>query len=177
MNNFCQSICDYFFENALSLEEEFEIPIAHETHRRRPLFSPMNSLAILRQLPKLKINADLSHWCCVTESMLEDHTEAIKLVGKQAIHIHCRVGYENGPQVPNPAAPEWGEHLAKFEEWWKIIIIAYKQRGETEITITPEYGPPSYMQTTPFENKPVADLWNVCLWSSERFRKLFEESI
>jgi len=27
------------------------------------------------------------------------------------------------------------------------------------------------MQTTPFDNKPVADLWDVCLWSAGRFRK------
>jgi len=166
-----------FFEDALWAEKEFRIPIAHETHRRRPFFSPTNSLAIMQKLPELKVNADLSHWCCVTESMLEDHSEALKLIGDRAIHIHCRVGYENGPQVPNPAAPEWAAHLAIFEEWWKLIIIAHKQRGETELTITPEYGPPSYMQTTPCENKPVADLWNVCLWSAERFRALFKKSI
>src|SRR5258708_2686468 len=32
-----------FFEEALLVEKEFGIPIAHETHRRRPLFSPMNA--------------------------------------------------------------------------------------------------------------------------------------
>ncbi len=165
-----------FFEDALLIEKEFGIPIAHETHRRRPLFTPMNALALMQKFPELKINVDLSHWCCVTESMLEDHREAIKLVASRAIHIHSRVGYENGPQVPNPFAPEWASHLAKFEEWWKLIISEHKKRGEAELTITPEYGPPSYMQLVPFKNKPVADLWEVCLWSAERFRKLFAET-
>jgi sugar phosphate isomerase/epimerase len=162
-----------FFNGALLLERQIGIPIAHETHRRRPLFSPMNTLQILREIPELKINADLSHWCCVTESMLEDHQEAIELAARRAIHIHTRVGYENGPQVPDPRAPEWADHLAKFEEWWKLIIDEHKKREEEELTITPEYGPPSYMQTIPFENKPVADLWEVCLWSAERFREMF----
>ena len=166
-----------FFEGALWIEKEFGIPIAHETHRRRPLFSPMNALEILLEFPEIKTNADLSHWCCVTESMLEDHAEAIELAASRAIHIHCRVGYENGPQVPDPRAPEWAAHLAKFEKWWKMIIAKHKNRSEEELTVTPEYGPPSYMQTIPFENKPVADLWEICLWSAERFRKMFKDVI
>jgi hypothetical protein len=160
-----------FFDGAIAAEKEFGIPIAHETHRRRPLFSPMNALALMKKNPELRINADLSHWCCVTESMLEDHDEAVRLAAERTIHIHSRVGYENGPQVPDPRAPEWTGHFAKFELWWKIIIDNHKKRTAEELTITPEYGPPSYMQTTPFDNKPVADLWDVCLWSAERFRK------
>ncbi len=166
-----------FFEGGLQVEKEFGIPIAHETHRRRPLFSPMNAMTLIRELPELQLNADLSHWCCVTESMLEDHAEAIELAAKRAIHIHCRVGYENGPQVSDPRAPEWAAHLTKFESWWKMIIAEHFMRGEAELTITPEYGPPSYMHTTPFENKPVADLWDVCLWSAERFRKLYASCV
>jgi hypothetical protein len=166
-----------FFEAALWIEKEFGIPIAHETHRRRPLFSPMNALGLMRELPELKINADLSHWCCVTESMLVDHAEVIALAASRTIHIHSRVGYENGPQVPDPRAPEWAAHLTKFESWWKLIIDEHKKRGEEELTFTPEYGPPNYMQTIPFENKPVSDLWEVCLWSAERFRKMFASCV
>ncbi len=164
-----------FFRETLMIEKEFGIPVAHETHRRRPLFSPMNGFALMQELPELKINADLSHWCCVTESMLEDHSESIDLAASRAIHIHSRVGYENGPQVPDPRAAEWVGHLAKFEEWWKLIIAEHSKRGEEELTITPEYGPPSYMHTIPFENKPVADLWDVCLWSAEIFRKMSDD--
>ena len=160
-----------FFEKALRIEEQFGIPIAHETHRRRPLFSPMNAVAILQRFEKLKINADLSHWCCVTESMLEDHAEAIALIARNTIHIHSRVGYENGPQVSDPRILEWAGHLAKFEGWWKQIIDTAKGRGETEMTITPEYGPASYQQTDPITGKPVADHWEVCLWAKERIRE------
>lgn len=156
-----------FFEKAIAIEKDYGIPIAHETHRRRPLYSPMKATVILEKFPELKINADLSHWCCVTESMLEDHVDAIELAAKRTIHIHCRVGYENGPQVSNPRAPEWASHLARFELWWKMMLAS-----GNNITVTPEYGPPTYMQTTPIENKPVADLWDICKWSADRFRTL-----
>ncbi len=160
-----------FFEKALRIEEQFGIPIAHETHRRRPLFSPMNTVNILKRLPTLKITADLSHWCCVTESMLEDHEEAIALVAKNAIHIHSRVGYENSPQVSDPRLPQWAGHVAKFEGWWKQIIAEATLRGDDVMSITPEYGPPSYQQTDPITGKPVADHWEICLWAKERIRK------
>ena len=163
-----------FLEACLRIEEEVGIPIAHETHRRRPLFSPMNTLPILRELPELKVNVDFSHWCCVTESLLEDHAEATSLAAKRAIHIHGRVGYENGPQVPDPRVAEWERCVIKHEAWWSEVIAAHKQRGEPELTFVPEYGPPTYMQTLPSSGEPVADLWDICLWSAERFRKQFE---
>ncbi|HYM19968.1 MAG TPA: TIM barrel protein [Candidatus Kapabacteria bacterium] len=156
-----------FFDHVLKIENEFGIPIAHETHRRRPLFSPMNTVTILNEFPELKVNADLSHWCCVTESMLEDHSEVIKLAASRTIHIHARVGYENGPQVSDPRAPEWAGHLAKFESWWKLML-------RDGMTVTPEYGPPTYMQTMPNTNEPVADLWEVCLWGKNRFQELVD---
>jgi len=162
-----------FFEQALRVEEELGIPIAHETHRRRPFYSPMNTLVLLRELPDLHVNADFSHWCCVTESMLEDHAEAVSMAARRAIHLHGRVGFENGPQVPDPRAPEWEDRVQKHEAWWDLIIASHLLRHETELTFVPEYGPPTYMPTIPATRQPTADLWDVCLWSAERFRKQF----
>jgi sugar phosphate isomerase/epimerase len=162
-----------FFVDALKIEEEIGIPIAHETHRRRPFFTPMNTLAILRELPELHLNVDFSHWCCVTESMLEDHATAIALAAERAVHVHGRVGYENGPQVPDPRIPEWEDRVQKHEQWWDLVINAHMQRGEKSLTFVPEYGPPTYMPTLPVTGAPASDLWDVCLWSANRFRKQF----
>jgi sugar phosphate isomerase/epimerase len=161
-------------EGCLRIEEAIGIPVAHETHRRRPLFSPMNTLAILRELPELKVNVDFSHWCVVTESLLEDHAEAVSLAAKLAVHLHGRVGYENGPQVPDPRVSEWERCVIKHEAWWDEVIAAHKQRGEGDLTFVPEYGPATYMHTLPSSGEPTADLWDVCLWSANRFRKQFE---
>ena len=162
-----------FLETALRIEEEFGTTIAHETHRRRPFFSPMSTVALLKILPDLKLNIDYSHWCCVTESMLEDHAEAIAMSAKNAVHLHGRVGYENGPQVPDPRVPEWERCVTKHEAWWALIIREHIVRGAEEFTFTPEYGPATYMHTIPTTGKPVADLWDVCLWGAERFREQF----
>jgi len=162
-----------FFTHALKIEQAYGIPIAHETHRRRPLFSPMNTLALLAELPELKLNIDLSHWCCVTESMLEDHGEAVHRALAQSIHLHARVGYENGPQVPDPRVREWEAHQGRFEVWWKEYVSTQLRSGASVCTVTPEYGPPSYMHTLPATGLPAADLWEVCLWSAIRFREMY----
>ncbi len=166
-----------FFEQALRVEEELGIPIAHETHRRRPLYSPMSTHVLLRELPDLHINADFSHWCVVTESMLEDHTEALAIATRRAIHIHGRVGFENGPQVPDPRIPEWEDRVRKHETWWDQIIASHLVRGEKHLTFVPEYGPPTYMPTIPATGEATADLWDVCLWSAHRFRKHFNSRV
>lgn len=164
-----------FLLQALRIEERYGVPVAHETHRRRPLFTPMNTLAILRELPDLRLNIDFSHWCCVTESMLQDHEEAIQIASEHAIHLHGRVGYENGPQVPDPRVDEWKQHVTTHESWWQQVIDCQRARKTEYFTFTPEYGPPSYMQTDPATGKPVSDLWDVCLWTAKRFRKQFGE--
>jgi sugar phosphate isomerase/epimerase len=164
-----------FLESCLRVEEEIGISIAHETHRRRPLFTPMNTVAILRELPELKLNVDFSHWCCVTESMLEDHADAISVAARHAVHLHGRVGFENGPQVPDPRVQEWERCVTKHEGWWDQVIAAHIQRDATEMTFVPEYGPPTYMHTLPSSGAPTSDLWDVCLWSADRFRKQYEQ--
>ena len=166
-----------FFEHALRVEEDLGLPIAHETHRRRPLYSPMSTLVLLRELPDLHLNADFSHWCCVTESMLEDHAEALTMAARRAIHIHGRVGFENGPQVPDPRVPEWEDRVQKHEGWWDMIIAAHLGRKEKTLTFVPEFGPPTYMHTHPATGQPTAELWDVCLWSANRFREQFQSRI
>lgn len=164
-----------FFESAIRTEEEIGVPIAHETHRRRPFFSPMNTTAILRELPGLSLNVDFSHWCCVTESLLEDHEAAIALAAEHAIHIHGRVGYENGPQVPDPRIAEWQRCLVSHERWWALTMQSMSARLQQQCTFVPEYGPPTYMQVDPASGRPVSDLWDVCLWQAERLRERFAE--
>lgn len=164
-----------FFVSALRIESEIGIPIAHETHRRRPLFSPMNTAAILRELPDLSLNVDLSHWCCVTESLLADHEDAIALAAGHAIHIHGRVGFENGPQVPDPRVAQWSRCVVAHEKWWDMVVLSMKDRELPACTFVPEYGPPTYMPTNPVNGEPVADLWDVCQWQAECFRTRFAE--
>lgn len=165
-----------FFQAALDVERSIGIPVAHETHRARAMFTPWATTALLKELPELRIAADFSHWCCVTESMLDDREDDLQLAIERAIHIHARVGFAEGPQVPHPAAPEFAYELGQFEAWWSRILQARERDGRAIATITPEFGPPGYMPTLPFTGQPVADLWQVNYWMANRIREKFGQA-
>lgn len=158
-----------FFAEALEIEARAGIPINHETHRGRAIFSAQTTAEILRAVPELYINADFSHFVCVSESLLEDQAEDLALCISRARHVHGRVGYEEGPQVNDPSAPEWAAHLAAHEAWWDEIVRTRLRAGADVFTFNPEFGPPNYMPTLPHTGQPVADLWTVCLWMAKRF--------
>jgi len=160
---------------ALELERELGVPIAHETHRSHLLATPWQTGAVLRELPELKITADYSHWVVVAERMLEDREDDIALANRHAIHVHARVGHPEGPQVNDPRSPSNAPLVKRFESWWAAIMRSRLDAGAERLTITPEYGPPPYMQTLPYSEEPVADLWEVCLWGAGRVRALFGE--
>lgn len=155
----------------LEAEKDLPFPVGHETHRGRLLYSPWVTTPYLEKFPSMKIVADFSHWCVVCESLLEDAREHIDLAGSRAIHIHGRVGYMEGPQVPDPSAPEYTTELETHEGWWDAIVARRGAAGEPFTTFDPEFGPPGYMHTLPHTNQPVADLWEVCLWMANRQRE------
>jgi sugar phosphate isomerase/epimerase len=145
------------------------IRVAQETHRSRILYNPWRTAAMLERVDGLWLNADFSHFVCVAERLLDDQRELMERLCDRAIHIHVRVGYENGPQVPDPRAIEWTVQLEAHENWWDRIWRAAADRGETAIGITPEYGPPTY---APVGTDP-AQLWDICEWSTDRARDRF----
>lgn len=159
-----------FFESALKLEQELGITIGHETHRSRAMFTPWTTRRLLEEFPELSITADFSHWCCVTESLLEDYAEDMEAAIRRTVHIYARVGYAQGPQVPHPGAPEYSRELEIFETWWKQILKYRTDRGFSHTSMTPEFGPANsgYMHTLPYTGAPVADQWDVNEWMARR---------
>ena len=110
-----------FYAQAIDLEKEIGVPVSHETHRRRYFATPWQTRHILQQFPDLRITCDLSHWVCVCERLLPDLGETIALAAQHCHHVHARVGFAEGPQVPDPSAPEYATHLAAHEAWWEQI--------------------------------------------------------
>jgi sugar phosphate isomerase/epimerase len=160
-----------FYREVVKIERDLPMPIAHETHRGRVFFNPWITRDVLAEVPELKLCVDLSHWVCVAERLLGDCDSIIDRVAKHCLHIHARVGYEEGPQVPDPSAAEYLRHVEAHEGWWKKMLAARTAAGHTETTITPEFGPPGYLHTLPHTNVPVADLRKVCNWMRERVTK------
>ncbi len=153
-----------FFEAAMKIADKHGVLCSFETHRGRSLYCPWNTVAILEQLPDIKITCDFSHWVVVSERLMDSEWDAIELAAKHAHHIHSRVGYDQGPQVPHPAAPEYELALASHQRCWEAIWAAQKARGYTETTMTPEFGPDGYLHHLPFTNMPIADLWDINRW-------------
>lgn len=160
-----------YVEAVLEAERKVGVTVMQETHRGKLLFAPWVAAAYLREFPDLHITADYSHWVNVCERLPVDQAATLALANDRARHIHGRVGYEEGPQVPDPSAPEYAAQLAWHEAQWQAIAEAHAARGEDTLTFTPEYGPQPYLHTLPHTNVPVANLWDVCLWAAKRARE------
>ena len=164
---------DRFFANALAIAADHGVTVAFETHRSRPLFNPWATARLLERFPGLEINCDFSHWVVVAERLLDDEEEIFRHCAERARHIHARVGHEGGPQVTDPRAPEWADHLAAHEAWWDQVWESQQQRGFGATTLTPEWGPPPYQPTLPYTGLPTSDLAEICDWMADRQRARF----
>lgn len=147
------------FENALALEQKHQVTITHETHRFRPTFSTFDTEKILKALPELKLNLDISHWMVVHESDLSDQVSRLAAIFPQVYHIHGRVGFEEGPQINDPQDKIWAGHLENHVNLWQKVINFAKSRGQKVFTITPEFGPFPYAQVQPDTQQPLTDIW------------------
>lgn len=164
-----------FSRGVLDLEQKHQIAISVETHRGRFTYSPWLARHLLEKIPELKITCDFSHWCVVSERLvLDEDPSLLELVACHAFHIHSRVGYAQGPQVPDPRAPEYAEALAAHERWWDAIWDCMESRGVEITTLTPEFGPDGYLHAAPFTGIPVADLWTINRWTALRQQARFE---
>lgn len=146
---------------AATLSAKSGIKIVHETHRGRFGFSATAMKGYFEVRPELLIAADLSHWVCVSEGFLKGFDWVVRQAVARTRLVHARVGYEEGPQVPDPRAPEWNYATAQFLLWWDKIVEASVQRGEDLLLFTAEFGPPPYLQTEPFTRRPLADLFEI----------------
>ena len=155
------------FQRVVQLSQSSGIPILVETHRGRPTYSAIETHKYLEAVPELRLTADFSHWMVVHESDLADQGANLELAMSRADYIHARVGYAEGPQIPDPRAPEWQYAVTRHLELWQQIIDQHKKNGKESLYIAPEFGPPSYMHTEPFTNQPVGDVWEQNVYMKE----------
>jgi len=147
-------------EAAMNFSAKNNVRILHETHRSRFAFHTATLLPYLQKFPEIELTGDLSHFCVVSESMLEDQEEILEKIFPHITHLHARVGYEQGPQVNDPKAPEWNTHVNRFVNWWQQIIALKQKAGQQHFTITPEFGPFPYMPVLPFTQEPTSLQWD-----------------
>ncbi|MEO6134121.1 MAG: hypothetical protein ABIP35_03145 [Ginsengibacter sp.] len=137
------------------------VAVVHETHRGRLGYCPQMTDQIFTANKNFMITADFSHWVCVTESFLENFSGILDEAILRTRHVHARIGFEEGPQVPDPRATEWKYAVDYFLSWWDSIVNVNAKLNCRILPFTTEFGPPPYMHTTPFTNQPVANLFEI----------------
>lgn len=159
-----------FLEIADRLSKETGIPIIHETHRGRFSYTLPASVSMLERFPDLKFTLDISHWMVVHERLINKNDPNLQKIFPSVSHIHARVGFAEGPQINNPAAPEWENAVNTHLDIWEEII----RNSKDEIfTITTEFGPPPYLPTIPFTNEPIADQWEANVYIMKAIKERF----
>jgi sugar phosphate isomerase/epimerase len=177
----CHSGRDYFnydqnktfIDHTMKLSEKTGIIICHETHRSRMLFAAPVGRQYIDKVPGLRITFDVSHWCNVSETLLQDQPETVELTLPRVDHIHARIGHPEGPQVNDPRAPEWDAALKAHFAWWDKIVEGKKKSG-SRLTILTEFGPPDYMPTLPYTREPLADQWAINVHMMQILRKRYQ---
>lgn len=166
-----------FFGRAIEIGRQNDSLISFETHRGRSFFNPWITQRIVSQLPQIRLTCDFSHWCVVCERLMDTESDVLEYLAPYAHHIHARVGYDQGPQVPHPAAPEYQIALHSHQEWWTRVWKSQLEREYKTTTMTPEFGPDGYLHEAPFTCEPVADLWQINQWMANEERRHFNDVI
>ena len=160
-------------ELAAAISRKHGVPIFHEIHRSRFSCHPMLLLPYLEQMPELQLTADLSHWCCACESLLDDQPQTMATTLPHVRHIHARVGHAQGPQVADFRAPEAQAALQAHLSWWDEVIRLRRAAGAERMTLTPEFGPAPYTQTLPYTQQEVSNAWELNVAMLELLRRRY----
>lgn len=157
-DSWVDSVQHRFLASVLDLIDSLSVPVSLETHRSRSLFNPWCLPSWLQRHPRLRVTADLSHWCAVSERLMTPDLAPIRAIAAHVDHIHARVGHPQGPSVSHPFAPEWADALEAHRSCWQMFLDSANPDRCQPFTITPEFGPDGYMPLQPFSAEPLADV-------------------
>jgi sugar phosphate isomerase/epimerase len=164
----CHSGKDYFsyqdnkpfIDLGVAVAKSSGVPVYHETHRSRILYAAPVAREYMQKHPELRVTFDVSHWCNVHESSLEDQPETLAMTLDRVDHIHARIGHSEGPQVNDPRAPEWNHFVKAHFDWWDKVVERKKREGKL-MTFLTEFGPVDYMPAMPYTRQPLANQWDI----------------
>ena len=163
------------FDAASAITTKTGVLIAHETHRNKALFAAHITKELLISNPGISITADFSHWCNVSESLLEQQEEAIEVAVSRTVHIHAMGrGIQSLPRYQTPGQRKWSAEVAAHLAWWDQIVDYRLKNGEQLLTITPEFGPAPYMPALPFTKMPVANQWDINVFMKDLLKERYK---
>ncbi|TMW57944.1 hypothetical protein Poli38472_013418 [Pythium oligandrum] len=181
-----------FIAHALEIETQLEVDnLSHETHRGRIFYSPWPTLELLEAFPSLKLTLDMSHWCVVTERLLDTTFDDtwLQRVMRHVWHVHGRMGTAQSSQIPHlPGHRVVEQEVERFERLWEAIWRHQFSRFHASVdlkdvdplwkrpfaTFTPEYGPIPYAPRDAQEpTREAYDVDALCEQQMDRQRERF----
>ena len=166
-----------FFRNVMEMAKDVDCEVVYETHRTRCLYSPWATAKYLDAIPELHICGDFSHFTTVSEGDMDTipvYREMMDKAIARTHHIHGRIGHSQGAQVPDPRTDICMRWTELYEGWWDRVIEHCRDEGREFVTFNAEFGPPTYQPFHPETGEPLADIWEVCYWVTDRLRKRWE---
>jgi len=166
---FTASEAHAMLEHCLAFEAEHCAPhgvcVNHETHRGRILYTPWTTPDFCARHPAMTLCADLSHFCVVAEAECTqaELSRVVAEITPRVRHVHARVGFPEGPQVPDPRGPGFTRYMEGHMAWWAAIFDAAAAAGLPTISCTPEFGPKDYVPQSG-AGEPVANIWEINHW-------------
>lgn len=161
-----------FIDLTKRISADTGVPVYHETHRGRILYSAPVTSMYMEQMKELRLTLDISHWCNVHESLLDDQKETVAAALDRTDHVHARIGHAEGPQVNDPRAPEWQKAVSSHLAWWDSVVKSKRDAGK-RITFLTEFGPADYLPALPYTRQPVANQWDVNVYMLQTLRKRY----
>ena len=160
------------------LAEQVDFPVLVETHRYRVTNDLHFTLDLLRELPELKLLADLSHYVVGREIPLppgEDDQQQIEAILRSSWGFHGRVGSCEQVQLPI-SFEQHRPWVDLFGKWWKFGIEDWLKRTDVQgsLSFTCELGPPPYAMTDR-NGQDVTDRWEESLMMKALIRDVWAQ--
>ncbi|MGY4496036.1 sugar phosphate isomerase/epimerase family protein [Pseudomonas sp. TE3610] len=159
------------------LIEQVDFPVLLETHRYRITNDLPLTLALLDELPSLKLLADLSHYVVgreLPQDACEQDDEAIRQVLRRSWGFHGRVASSEQVQV-SVDFPQHQAWVQRFLGWWRYGMQDWLTRevsADASLSFTCELGPPPYA-ITGADGRELTDRWQEALRLKDLIRHLW----
>lgn len=160
------------------LAGQVDFPVLVETHRYRVTNDLHFTLDLLKELPDLKLLADLSHYVVGREIPLEPGAEdqqQIEAILRNSWGVHGRVASCEQVQLPI----SFDQHrpwVELFRGWWAFGIQDWLGRDSVSgsLSFTCELGPPPYAITDRF-GRDITDRWEESLLMKEMAQQIWAD--
>jgi sugar phosphate isomerase/epimerase len=179
-----------FLAHANEIESKYNIlsRISYETHRGRLFYSPWTTLQWIEAFPSIQLTLDFSHWCVVSERLLDTKFDQEEWLENKILphvqHVHGRIGSTQHAQIYDQK--KQAKEIQRFELLWDSIwrkqqeslmkALELKEGGDQVkdfTTFTPEYGPYPYALEVTDQNQLEVDF--LCQEQVKRQRKRFNQ--